>query len=384
MVINTTIYDFMMYFFIYGFLGWCCEVAFATRHGCFVNRGFLNGPICPIYGVGVGLVVTLLKPYSNNILALYVGGTVLVTVVEYFTGLIMDKIFHHKWWDYSNKPLNIGGYVCLLFSLVWGVALVLIMRLINPLIDDLINLIPVTVGIVILIILEIALVSDVIVTCIGVNKLNGRLKLMASISEQMKTISNDIGEGIYGPASAGMEELEKVQDSAEEHKEEAEAAIEEKTEEKVKEYEEKAAEETQKAKQLEDLAKQYEAVAADHSAVSRRLLRAFPYMTSNDHNEHLDVMKKYAPVNPKRAAQEAEKEAEMARKQAEIDEKAAEMARQEEEKQAEHLKETKEKAQEEAEKKEKADEAVKAAQAAGGTGAELPSEPADDKDDKKD
>ncbi len=384
MVINTTIYDFMMYFFIYGFLGWCCEVAFATRHGCFVNRGFLNGPICPIYGVGVGLVVTLLKPYSNNILALYVGGTVLVTVVEYFTGLIMDKIFHHKWWDYSNKPLNIGGYVCLLFSLVWGVALVLIMRLINPLIDDLINLIPVTVGIVILIVLEIALISDVIVTCIGVNKLNGRLKLMASISEQMKTISNDIGEGIYGPASAGMEELEKVQTSAEEHKEEAEADIAEKTEEKAKAYEEKAAEETQKAKQLEDLAKQYEAVAADHSAVSRRLLRAFPYMTSNDHNEHLDVMKKYAPVNPKRAAQEAEKEAELARKQADIDEKAAEMARQEEEKQAEHLKETKEKAQQEAEKKEKADEAVKAAQAAGGTGAELPSEPADDKDDKKD
>ncbi len=374
MEINTTIYDFMMYFFIYGFLGWCCEVAFATRHGCFVNRGFLNGPICPIYGVGVGLVVTLLKPYSNNIAALYVGGTVLVTVVEYFTGLIMDKMFHHKWWDYSNKPLNIGGYVCLLFSLVWGVALVLIMRIVNPLIDDLINLIPMTVGVVILIILEIALASDIIVTVIGVNRLNGRLEAMAKISEEMKKLSNDIGEGIYGPASAGMEELEKVQDSAEEHKEEAEQSEEERSEEQYEDLEKKAKEAEEKAKQLEDLANQYDAIAADHNVQSRRLLRAFPYMTSNDHNEHLDAMKKYAPVNPRRAAEEARKEAEKEEEQAKKDEKEAELVKEREEKEAEHLKETKEKAEEKAEAKEKSDEAVRAAQAAGGTGAELPSE----------
>ncbi len=376
MTVNSSIYYFMMYFFIYGFLGWCCEVAFATRHGCFVNRGFLNGPICPIYGVGVGLVVTLLKPYSDNILALYVGGAVLVTVVEYFTGLIMDKMFHHRWWDYSNKPLNIGGYVCLLFSLVWGVALVLIMKLVNPLIDDFINLIPQIVGVVILAILEIALASDLIVTVIGVNKLNGRLEAMAKISEEMKKISNDIGEGIYGPASAGMEELGKVQASAEEHKEEFEEEQIKKTEEEIKADEERAAKYEEKAKQLKELEAQYESLAADHTRVSRRLLRAFPYMQSHDYNEHLDRMKDYAPVNPKRAAEEAEKAAENAEREAKAAEKEAEEAKAKEAREIKEMEENKKKAEEAAEKKAESDAAVKAAQAAGGTGAELPgSEP---------
>ncbi len=373
MTINQTIYYFMAYFFIYGFLGWCCEVAFATRHGCFVNRGFLSGPICPIYGVGVGLVVTLMKPYANNLAVLYVGGAVVVTVVEFLTGFIMDKAFHKRWWNYSNKPLNIGGYVCLPFSLLWGVALVLIMRLINPLIDDFIGLFPQDVGVVILVILEVVLVCDLVVTVVGVNKMNGRLEAMAKISEEMKKISNDIGEGIYGPASEGMEELEKIQKSSEEHREEHIESVEEKYTETAEKYEKKANEAEEQAKKLEDLAKQYDELASGHTRTSRRLLRAFPYMEGHDKDDHLDAMKKYAPVNPKRAAEEAEREAKKAEEQAEADKKIAEMAKERESKEAEALKEDKEKAEEEAEKKAKADAAVKAAQAAGGTGAVLPS-----------
>ncbi len=388
MTINSTIYHFMAYFFIYGFLGWCCEVAFATRHGCFVNRGFLSGPICPIYGVGVGLVVTLMKPYSNNLAVLYVGGAVVVTVVEFLTGFIMDKAFHKRWWNYSGKPLNIGGYVCLPFSLLWGVALVLIMRLINPLIDDFIGLFPRDMGVVILAILEVALICDVVVTVVGVNKMNGRLAAMAKISKEMKKISDDIGEGIYGPASEGMEELEKIQTSSEEHKEEHMESVEEKYEQTAKKYEEKAAEAEAQAKKLEDLSKQYDALASSHTRTSRRLLRAFPNMDAHDQDEHLDAMKKYAPVNPKRAAEEAEREAKKAEEQAEADKKIAEMAKERENKEAETLKEDKEKVEAEAEKKAKADAAVKAAQAAGGTGAVLPSSDEDettqDDTDKKD
>ena len=130
------IYYFVSYFFIYSFLGWCTEVAFATvKQRSFVNRGFLNGPVCPVYGIGVGSVVLLLEPKELGLAALYIVSTVLVTVIEGMTGYLMDRIFHHKWWDYSEQPLNIGGYVCLPFSLVWGVAWGAIVRMIQRVFD---------------------------------------------------------------------------------------------------------------------------------------------------------------------------------------------------------------------------------------------------------
>ena len=97
-------YDMLLSFFIYGFLGWCAEVAFAaTQEKRFVNRGFLNGPICPIYGIGVTVVIIALEPYAGNLAVLYVVSALLVTALEWATGLLLEKIFHHKWWDYSDR-----------------------------------------------------------------------------------------------------------------------------------------------------------------------------------------------------------------------------------------------------------------------------------------
>lgn len=118
-----TYYDILFSFFIYGFLGWCSEVAFAAfKQHSFVNRGFLNGPICPIYGIGVTVVVASLQPYVGNLILLYITSTILVTFLEWLTGFLLEKMFHHRWWDYSEMPLNIGGYVCPLFSAIWGVS----------------------------------------------------------------------------------------------------------------------------------------------------------------------------------------------------------------------------------------------------------------------
>ena len=80
------IYYFALYFFVYGFLGWCTEVAYAAvKEGKFVNRGFLNGPICPVYGIGVGVVVQFLTPFEENLLLLYITSTLLVTAFEGIT-----------------------------------------------------------------------------------------------------------------------------------------------------------------------------------------------------------------------------------------------------------------------------------------------------------
>ena len=117
-------YYFVQFFFIYGFLGWCTEVAFAAwKERTFVNRGFLNGPICPIYGFGVCSVVYLLKPFESNFILLYISSVILVSALEWLTGFLLEKLFHHKWWDYSNEPFNIKGYICLRFSINLGCVL---------------------------------------------------------------------------------------------------------------------------------------------------------------------------------------------------------------------------------------------------------------------
>ena len=162
------LYYLFQCFFIYAFLGWCTEVAFAAfKEHRFVNRGFLNGPICPVYGFGVVAVIHFLTPLRSNLLLLYLGSAILVTAIEWLTGFILEKVFHNKWWDYSNMPLNLNGYVCLLFSLIWGVFCVFIVDVFHPLIDTLLSHIPFLVGIILVCILVIAGLADLYVTASG-------------------------------------------------------------------------------------------------------------------------------------------------------------------------------------------------------------------------
>ena len=193
-----SIYYSILYFFVYGFLGWCTEVIFAAfKQHRFVNRGFLNGPICPIYGIGVTLVIACLEAFQSNLLLLYISSVILVTVLEGVTGWAMDKLFHNKWWDYSKLPFNIGGYVCLLFSLIWGVACVFIVYFVHPLIHQVLSLIPHTAGIALIAILGIALLSDIIVTTSAIVKFNQYLERLKHITDELHAISNQIGSELY-------------------------------------------------------------------------------------------------------------------------------------------------------------------------------------------
>ena len=120
-----TIYELLCFFVIYSVLGWCLEVCFCTINtGQFVNRGFLNGPVCPIYGFGMVIVLVALTPLAHSLPVLFVGGALLTSALELAAGWILKKVFHTSWWDYSDVPFNLGGYICLKFSLAWGVAVV--------------------------------------------------------------------------------------------------------------------------------------------------------------------------------------------------------------------------------------------------------------------
>lgn len=112
-------YNLLFYFAIYSFAGWCGEVVFATvRHGKFVNRGMLHGAYCPIYGFGLITVIVCLTPIKDSWLLLFVGSAVLTTVLEFITGFVLDKLFGRRWWDYSDKKFNIGGYICPQFTVM--------------------------------------------------------------------------------------------------------------------------------------------------------------------------------------------------------------------------------------------------------------------------
>ena len=308
-VICEQIYYFVLYFFIYGFVGWCTEVAYATvKQKKFVNRGFLNGPICPVYGVGIGMVVMLLEPMNGTIVSLYVVSTALVTTIEGVTGYLMDKLFHHKWWDYSNQPLNIGGYVCLLFSLAWGVACVLIVRVIHPFVYQMVVMIPVTVGIVFAAVFGVGLLADMYVTTAEILKLNKKLETMEKISAELRELSDMIGVNIHESVMETMEfseetkkqldsavsELrEKLDTVAEKHKDHLEERIdrvEEKIEAKLYPEEEKALLAELRNKYA-DLKGKYADLAGRSTLVTRRLIDAFPKMESRLHKEMFNEMR---------------------------------------------------------------------------------------------
>ena len=274
------VYDMFLSFFTYGFLGWCTEVAFAAvKQRQFVNRGFLNGPICPIYGVGVTVVIAVLAQFTDHIVFLYLASTLLVTVLEGITGYLLEKLFHHRWWDYSKMPLNIGGYVCVLFSFIWGIVCVLIVEFIHPLLYSLLLLIPKWLGITLLIGLCCALFTDIYVTAAGILKWNRRLDRLDEIAGELHRISDQIGENIYENMMTGIERQEKTREKAEALTEEVKLRRED-MKVTAEELKRKAAERRQRA---EELRAKYEEMLTVPHKTGKRLLKAFPQLESKEH-----------------------------------------------------------------------------------------------------
>ena len=131
MEINVSVYFIL--FIIYAMIGWCIEIInglIQTKK--FVNRGFLIGPYCPIYGVGGILITLLLSKYYNDPIVLFFMGIAVCGILEYLTSYIMEKIFKARWWDYSQKKFNINGRVCLGTIIPFGLLGLLIIYILNP------------------------------------------------------------------------------------------------------------------------------------------------------------------------------------------------------------------------------------------------------------
>lgn len=208
-----TLYSYVWFFIIYSFLGWCVEVCFCTIHtGKAVNRGFLNGPVCPIYGFGMLFLIICLKPFQNNLFLLYVGAVFLTSLLEFVAGFVLKKMFHTSWWDYSDLKYNLGGYICLKFSLAWGVGGVLAIKIVHPIVDWLVGFSVASVGAAILCILLIVLICDAIVTVNVIAKLNKDLGKIAQVASFLHHQSDSLADTLGGEA---LSVESKIEDSKE-------------------------------------------------------------------------------------------------------------------------------------------------------------------------
>lgn len=197
-------YQLAWYFLCYAFLGWAMEVVFCTvTRGKVVNRGFLNGPVCPIYGFGMLGILLLLRPtltandWPHNI-ALFIGAMILASGVEYLAGWGMLKLFHARWWDYRNQPFNLNGFICLRISLCWGGAALVACRIIHPLVHTLvIELIPRGLGWVLLAILLGLFLADTIVSINTTVHIDRELAELDRLAQKMEAasvkMSTDLG-----------------------------------------------------------------------------------------------------------------------------------------------------------------------------------------------
>ena len=142
-VLSLKIQNLLIYYFICSILGWIMEVLYAySVFGTFVDRGFLYGPMCPIYGwgaVAMVLVTEKIRKKKVNTLGIFLIVTAIFTILEYLTSLVLELIFNLRWWDYSNYFLNINGRVCLIFSIFFGFIGIVFVKKIYPRIQKLIK-----------------------------------------------------------------------------------------------------------------------------------------------------------------------------------------------------------------------------------------------------
>ena len=192
-----TAYEVFWLFFAYSFLGWCLEVVYAAAdRKRFVNRGFLNGMICPVYGFSMVFMLIFMDSLKEGWFYLFLGCLIVGTVTELMTGLAMEKLFHLRLWDYSGRRFQAGGYICAATAITWGTLGIIVMKFINPLLLMVIRKSPGLPGMVILIILVALLVIDTGTTTAALMKLKNQNPAFLEIADGLNQASRSLQEFI--------------------------------------------------------------------------------------------------------------------------------------------------------------------------------------------
>lgn len=193
-------YTYFLLFFTYSICGWIMEMIFTfITEKKLINRGFLIGPYCPIYGYGSLLLCLLLQKYQGDIWVLFASTFFICSILEYLTSWMLEKIFKMRWWDYTDMKFNINGRICLETMLPFSIFGTLIVKYINPFFLKTINSIPNNIVIILAIIFFTILLIDTIISCNVIFKLKHITKNLRkdSTEEISKAVHKVIHNNIF-------------------------------------------------------------------------------------------------------------------------------------------------------------------------------------------
>ena len=270
-----TVETWFLWLMIYSIIGWIYESTICSiGQRKLINRGFLNGPYCPIYGTGAVLVLLVLGRIQNPVL-LFFAGAVLTCSLEYLTSWLMEKLFHARWWDYSKRKFNIGGRVCLIGAIVFGAFSVVLILVLHPWVKSLTDRLTDTALTWICAILFIGIVSDLIVTVKG---LLGTHAVFAEYAVLLQQKRRELSEKLRLGAEEGRERIREL--SAEERM-------------KLREAAELGAEEREKIRRTteEERERFYAKLQMRLNAQQRRTINSFPQWKLTRNNEVLDGLR---------------------------------------------------------------------------------------------
>lgn len=233
---NYEVWQWVLYFFIYCFIGWIWETAYVSlKSGHFENRGFMNGPFLPIYGSGAIIMLFVSLPVKNSVILVFIFGSIAATLLELFTGIAMESLFHVRYWDYSYRKIQYKGHICLVSSIAWGFFSCLLVYFIHKPIEGLVLSIDEGIGQLIAIIVTICATADfatsfktalelknMLITAEDIKKQIEKLERRAEIvevfiadsaekaSEDLREHISDIIEKISGSKEEAKAELNRI------------------------------------------------------------------------------------------------------------------------------------------------------------------------------
>ncbi|WP_411897088.1 putative ABC transporter permease [Bifidobacterium tissieri] len=281
----------------YSFLGWVYEtILVSVQERRFVNRGFLNGPLCPIYGTGAVVAIVVLTPLKDtpmSLVTMFLLGAVGASVLEYVTSWVMEKAFHARWWDYSHFRFNINGRICLIGAIIFGVFGVLIVDVAQPWVEQWTAMIPLPIFHTIIAVLMVTILVDFLITVIGLSGFAQRLAEFSQILERSRDIIRErLGDYALDP----IEALQRYSDAAAGRLQSYKGAA----ADRMRDLADNLPDLPGLVTRVQGVSRLYDTLTNALNAQQKRMIRSFPHMTSVDYGETIRQLREMLNRNDRK------------------------------------------------------------------------------------